>query len=71
MTGRRHENDCGTKAHAPQTTDRYPWLRRAAEPIQAVIERLSAPFPIEEVKVRPGAVRRDGTATLCLAYSDW
>jgi len=40
------------------------------EPIQAVIERLSTPFPIEEVKVRPGAVKRDGTAALCLAYSD-
>ena len=39
--------------------------------IQAVIERLSTPFPIEEVKVRPGAVKRDGTAALCLPYSDW
>jgi len=48
-----------------------PGFGELPEPIQAVIERLSAPFPIEEVKVRPGAVRRDGTAALCLAYSDW
>src|SRR5262245_20939236 len=41
------------------------------EHIQAVIDRLSAPFPIEEVKIRPGAVKRDGTAALALAYSDW
>jgi hypothetical protein len=48
-----------------------PGFAELPEPMQAVIERLSAPFPIEEVKVRPGAVRRDGTAALCLAYSDW
>jgi hypothetical protein len=48
-----------------------PGFDELPEPIQAAIERLSAPFPIEEVKVRPGAVRRDGTAALCLAYSDW
>jgi len=48
-----------------------PGFAELPEPIQAVIERLSTPFPIEEVKVRPGAVRRDGTAALCLAYSDW
>lgn len=48
-----------------------PGFAELPEPIQTVIERLSTPFPIEEVKVRPGAVRRDGTAALCLAYSDW
>jgi hypothetical protein len=48
-----------------------PGFAELPEPIQALIERLSTPFPIEEVKVRPGAVRRDGTAALCLAYSDW
>lgn len=48
-----------------------PGFAELPEPIQAVIERLSTPFPIEEVKVRPGAVRRDGSAALCLAYSDW
>ena len=39
--------------------------------IQEVIEQLSKPFPIEEVEVRPGSVRRDGSAALCLAYSNW
>jgi hypothetical protein len=41
------------------------------EAIQAAIEQLSKPFPISDVKVRPGAVKRDGSAALCLAYSDW
>ena len=41
------------------------------EAIQAAIEELSKPFPIDEVKVRPGSVRRDGSAALCLAYGDW
>src|SRR5262245_6591987 len=48
-----------------------PGFADLPEPIQAVIERLSRPFAIEEVKVRPGAVRRDGSAALCLAYGDW
>jgi hypothetical protein len=48
-----------------------PGFADLPDPIQAVIDRLSTPFPIEEVKVRPGAVKRDGTAALCLAYSDW
>jgi hypothetical protein len=48
-----------------------PGFADLPEPIQAVIERLSRPFAIEEVKVRPGAVKRDGTAALALAYLDW
>ena len=48
-----------------------PGFADLPEPIQAVIERLSRPFAIEEVKVRPGAVKRDGTAALTLAYLDW
>ena len=48
-----------------------PGFADLPEPIQVVINRLSTPFPIDEVKVRPGAVRRDGTAALALAYSDW
>jgi hypothetical protein len=32
---------------------------------------LSKPFPVAEVKVRPGPVKRDETAALCLAYADW
>jgi hypothetical protein len=39
--------------------------------IQAAIEALSRPFPMHEVRVRPGSVRRDGSAALCLAYADW
>jgi hypothetical protein len=39
--------------------------------IKAAIEALSKPFPPEEVKVRPGPVKRDGTAALCLPYSEW
>ena len=48
-----------------------PGFADLPEPIQAVIERLSAPFPVEEVKVRPGAVKRDGSAALALPYGDW
>jgi hypothetical protein len=48
-----------------------PGFADLPEPIQAVIEDLSKPFPVHEVKVRPGSVRRDGSAALCLAYGDW
>jgi hypothetical protein len=48
-----------------------PGFADLPESIQAVIDRLSRPFAIEEVKVRPGAVKRDGTAALALAYLDW
>jgi hypothetical protein len=48
-----------------------PGFAELPDPVQAVIDQLSTPFPIDEVKVRPGAVKRDGTAALCLAYSDW
>ena len=48
-----------------------PGFADLPEPIQAVIEQLSRPFAIEEVKVRPGAVKRDGTAALTLSYLDW
>src|SRR5438270_633543 len=48
-----------------------PGFADLPEPIQEVIDRLSTPFPLEEVKIRPGAVKRDGTAALALAYSDW
>jgi len=55
----------------PKPTLVIPGFADLPEPIQQAIDRLSTPFPIEEVKVRPGAVKRDGTAALCLAYSDW
>jgi hypothetical protein len=48
-----------------------PGFADLPEAIQAAIEELSKPFPISDVKVRPGAVKRDGSAALCLAYSDW
>ena len=48
-----------------------PGFAALPAPIQAAIERLSRPFAIEEVKVRPGAVARDGSAALALAYHDW
>ena len=48
-----------------------PSFDELPEAIQAAIEELSKPFPIEEVKVRPGPVKRDGTAALCLPYADW
>ncbi len=48
-----------------------PGFADLPDEIQAVIEDLSKPFPVHEVKVRPGSVRRDGSAALCLAYADW
>ncbi len=39
--------------------------------IRAAIEALSQPFPIEEVKVRPGPVKRDGTAAIAFPYGEW
>lgn len=55
----------------PNPADQIGHSLALPKDIQAAIERLSAPFPIEEVKARPGAIRRDGAAALCLAYSDW
>lgn len=48
-----------------------PRFAELPEDIQAVIEALSAPFPIAEVKVRPGPVTRDGTAAIAFPYCDW
>jgi hypothetical protein len=48
-----------------------PGFAELPHDIQLAIEELSKPFRIAEVKVRPGPVKRDGTAALCLAYSDW
>ena len=48
-----------------------PGFANLPDAIQAVIEELSKPFPVHEVKVRPGSVRRDGSAAICLAYADW
>jgi hypothetical protein len=39
--------------------------------IQALIARLSEPFPLDELRVRPGQVRRDGTAAQVLPYAEW
>jgi hypothetical protein len=48
-----------------------PHFAELPDAIQAAVEELSKPFPMHEVKVRPGSVRRDGSAALCLAYADW
>jgi len=39
--------------------------------VQALIARLSEPFPLGELRVRPGQVRRDGTAAQVLPYAEW
>jgi hypothetical protein len=39
--------------------------------VQALIARLSEPFPIAELRVRPGQVRRDGSAAQVLPYAEW
>ncbi len=48
-----------------------PGFTELPDAIQAAIEALSKPFPLHDVKLRPAAVRRDGTAALCLAYGEW
>lgn len=55
----------------PRPSRIIPHFDELPDDVQEAIEQLSKPFPIEEVKVRPGAVRRDGSAALALAYSDW
>ncbi len=35
-----------------------------------IIDDLRAPFPWNALEVRPGAVRKDGTGALALAYAD-
>ncbi len=55
----------------PRPEQIIPGFAELPEAIQAAIEELSKPFPIDEVKVRPGSVQRDGSAALCLAYGDW
>jgi hypothetical protein len=37
----------------------------------ALLAQLAAPFPLEQIEVKPGSVRQDGTAALALAYADW
>jgi hypothetical protein len=39
--------------------------------VQTLIARLSEPFPLDELRVRPGQVRRDGTAAQVLPYAEW
>ena len=53
----------------PQLT--LPIARDLPPEIQALIERLSEPFPITELRIRPGQVRRDGTAAQALPYAEW
>jgi hypothetical protein len=36
-----------------------------------IIAALAAPFAIEQVEVKPAAVREDGSAALALPYADW
>jgi hypothetical protein len=60
-----------TEITIPPPTTVIPNFAELPDPIQAAIEALSKPFPMHEVKVRPGSVRRDGSAALCLAYADW
>ena len=48
-----------------------PGFAGLPQPIRAAIAELASPFPAHEVRVRPGSVRRDGTAALALAYADW
>lgn len=55
----------------PRPSRIIPHFDELPDDVQETIEQLSKPFPIEEVKVRPGSVRRDGSAALALAYSDW
>jgi hypothetical protein len=60
-----------TEITIPPPATVIPNFAELPETIQAAIEALSKPFPMHEVKVRPGSVRRDGSAALCLAYGDW
>jgi hypothetical protein len=39
--------------------------------VQEAIEELSTPWPVEQIQIRPGAVNRDGTSAMALAYHDW
>lgn len=55
----------------PRPSRVIPHFDELPDDVQEAIEQISKPFPIEEVKVRPGSVRRDGSAALALAYSDW
>jgi hypothetical protein len=60
-----------TEITIPPPATVIPNFAELPETIQAAIEALNKPFPIHEVKVRPGSIRRDGSAALCLAYGDW
>jgi len=39
--------------------------------IKQAIEELSTPWPVEQIQIRPGAINRDGTSALALAYHEW
>jgi hypothetical protein len=55
----------------PHATDLLSCFPELPNEIQSTIEELSKPFPVDEIRVRPGAVNRDGTGAMALAYHEW
>jgi hypothetical protein len=60
-----------TSNHDQSATISTPSARDLPTEVQALIARLSEPFPIAELRVRPGQVWRDGTAAQVLPYAEW
>lgn len=60
-----------TTISLPKPSVVIPQFTNLPKEVQDAIEHLSRPFPIEEIRVRPGPVRHDGSAALALAYVDW
>ena len=60
-----------TTTTLPTPADYLGCFPELPKEVQAAIEELSQPFSVNEIQVRPGAVNRDGTAAMALAYHEW
>ena len=55
----------------PKPTEQLGHFPELPTDVQAAIEALSAPWPHDQIQIRPGATNREGTAAQALPFHDW
>jgi len=60
-----------TSQTIPTPAEYLGYFPELPKDVQAAIEELSRPFPVDQIQVRPGAINHEGTAALALAYHEW
>ena len=55
----------------PNSAGQIGHFSELSKDVQAAIEALSAPWPHEQIQIRPGATNREGTAAQALPFHDW